>query len=121
GGDGVWSKCRGLRWFQRAMPRKFPWASLRHSALLQLRLKDLKVTIAGTWLERCLKDLHDELAARGLRIRPHAWMSNEWFSPDDTPGIAIPFDLAHPLLMRLERKRMIDVEGGTVAECMRIL
>ena len=48
-------------------------------------------------------------------------MSNEWFSPDDTPGIAIPFYLAHPRLMRLERKMMIDVEGSTVPECMRIL
>ena len=103
------------------MPRKFAWASLPDSELLQLRFKDLKVTIAGTWLERCLEDLHDELAERGLRIRPHAWISNEWFSPDDTPGIAIPFYLAHPRLMRLERKRMIDVEGGTVADCMRIL
>ena len=46
---------------------------------------------------------------------------NEWFSPDDTPGIAIPFYLAHPRLMRLERKMIIDVEGGTVPECMRIL
>ena len=40
-------------------------------------------------------------------------MSDEWFSPDDTPGIAIPFYLAHPRLMRLERKMIIDVEGGT--------
>src|SRR5215467_5115359 len=103
------------------MPRKFAWASLSDSELLQLRFKDLKVIIAGTWLERCLKDLYDELAERGLRIRPHAWISNEWFSPDDTPGIAIPFYLAHPRLMRLERKMIIDVEGGTVAECMRIL
>ena len=52
---------------------------------------------------------------------PHAWISNEWFSPDTTPGIAIPFYLAHPRLMRLERKMIIDVEGGTVPECMRIL
>ena len=83
--------------------------------------KDLKVTVEGTWLQRCLNDLNDELAERGLRIRPHAWISNEWFSPDDTPGIAIPFYLAHPRLMRLERKMIIDVEGGTVPECMRIL
>src|SRR5438552_3769104 len=103
------------------MPRSFAWNSLPDSELLKLRFKDLKVTIAGTWLERCLEDLYDELAERGLRIRPHAWMSNEWFSPDDTPGIAIPFYLAHPRLMRLERKMIIDVEGGTVAECMRIL
>ena len=83
------------------MPRSFAWNSLPDSELLKLRFKDLKVTIAGTWLERCLKDLHDELAERGLRIRPHAWISNEWFSPDDTPGIAIPFYLTHPRLMRL--------------------
>jgi hypothetical protein len=68
-----------------------------------------------------MEELHDELDQRGLRIRPHAWISNEWFSPDDSTGIAIPFYLAHPRLMRLERKMMIDVEGGTVPECMRIL
>src|SRR5712692_8078230 len=103
------------------MPRKFAWASLPDRLLLQLRLKDLKVTIEGTWLERCLASLHDELGQRGLRIRPHAWISSEWFSPDDSPGIAIPFYLAHPRLMRLERKMIIDVQGGTVPDCMRIL
>jgi Putative zinc-binding metallo-peptidase len=103
------------------MPRKFAWASLPDEQLLQLRLRDLKVTVEGTWLERCLNDLHDELNHRGVRIRPHAWISDEWFSPDSTPGIGIPFYLAHPRLMRLERKKIIDVEGGTLPECMRIL
>jgi len=108
--------------FRRTMPRKFAWASLPDSELLKLRFKDLKVTVGRrTWLKRCVADLHEELAERGLRIRPHVWISNEWFSPDDTPGIAIPFYLAHPRLMRLERKMMIDVEGGTAADCMRIL
>ena len=54
-------------------------------------------------------------------MRPHAWLSNEWFSPDSAPGIAFPFYLAHPRLMRLERKMIIDVEGGTRTACMRIL
>jgi hypothetical protein len=103
------------------MPRRFPWASRPDDKLLRLRLKDLKLTVEGTWLEPCLQDLYGELEERGLRIKPHAWISNEWFSPDDTPGIAIPFYLAHPRLMRLERKMIIDVEGGTVPECMRIL
>ena len=103
------------------MPRRFAWARLPDEDLLQVRLKDLKVTVEGTWLQRCLDDLHDELDQRGLRVRPHAWISSEWFSPDDTPGIAIPFYLAHPRLMRLERKMIIDVEGGTVPECMHIL
>src|SRR5215813_9111087 len=103
------------------MPRRFPWASLPDQELLQVRLKDLGVTLEGTWLEKCMDELYDELDQRGLRIKPHAWISNEWFSPDDTPGIAIPFYLAHPRLMRLERKMMIDVEGGSRPECMRIL
>jgi hypothetical protein len=105
----------------RRSPRRFPWASLPDEDLLQLRLRDLEVTIEGTWLERCLDTLDTELDQRGLRIRPHAWLSTEWFSPDDTPGIAIPFYLAHPRLMRLERKKFLEVEGGTVVECMRIL
>lgn len=103
------------------MPRKFAWASLPEEDLLQFRLRDLKVGIEGTWLETCLRDLYGELRRRGIRIKPHAWVSDEWFSPDTTPGIAIPFYLTHPRLMRLERKRILDVEGGSVAECMRIL
>jgi hypothetical protein len=103
------------------MPRRFPWAALPDDELLKLRLKDLKVRVEGTWLEGCLADLYEELAQKGLRVRPHAWISDEWFSPDITPGIAIPFYLAHPRLMRLERKKILDVEGGTVPECRRIL
>lgn len=65
--------------------------------------------------------LHTEMAAKGLRVRPHCWLSNEWFSPDGIPGIAIPFYLAHPRLMQLERRQMFLVEGGTRAWCMKIL
>jgi hypothetical protein len=105
-----------------AMPsEKFAWASLPDEELLQVRLKDLGVSVEGTWLEDCLLTLHDELAQAGIPLRPHAWISSEWFSPENTPGIAIPFYLAHPRLMRLERKMIIDVEGGTWAECMAIL
>ena len=103
------------------MQRRFTWASLPDDKLLKLRLKDLHVRIEGTWLERCMEDLYEELEERNLRVRPHAWLSDEWFSPDTTPGIAIPFYLAHPRLMRLERKMIIDVEGGKRLDCMRIL
>ena len=37
------------------------------------------------------------------------------------PGIAIPFYLAHPRLMRLERRFMHEVEGGNDKWLMRIL
>jgi Putative zinc-binding metallo-peptidase len=103
------------------MPRRFAWANWPDEKLLELRLKDLDVRIEGTWLEACLAELYGELAERGLRLRPQAWISDEWFSPDSTLGIAIPFYLTHPRLMRLERRKIVEIEGGTRAECMRIL
>jgi hypothetical protein len=101
--------------------KKFAWASLPDEDLLDLRLKDLKITVEGTWLEDCLHNLNGELEDRDIRARPHAWLSSEWFSPDGTPGIAIPFYLAHPRLLRLEKKIMLDVEGATWSGCMAIL
>ena len=49
------------------------------------------------------------------------WLSEEWFSPDGVPGIAVPFYLAHPRLERLERRMMRNVEGGSAESAMRIL
>jgi hypothetical protein len=104
------------------MARRFAWAKLPDTKLLKLRFKDLGVTVEGTpWLRRRLKDLFDELDERDIRVRPHVWLSDEWFSPDETPGFAIPFYLAHPRLMRLERHKIKEVEGGPTWECMRIM
>ncbi len=47
-----------------------------------------------------------------IKVRPHVWLSEEWFSPDGVPGIAMPFYLAHPRLERLERRIMQEAEGG---------
>jgi hypothetical protein len=101
--------------------RKFSWEKLTDAELLDVRLRDLGVRIEGTWIEECLDDLYEDLERRRLLFRPHAWLSTDWFVPGDTPGIAIPFFLAHPRLMKLERKHMLDVEGGTRPEMMRIL
>jgi hypothetical protein len=97
------------------------WSALPEQELLRVRLKDLHLTMKGTWLERCLEALHSELAKRNINVRPHGWLSDEWFSPDNTPGIAFPFYLAHPRLIRLERKNFLEAEGGTKRECMQIL
>ncbi len=65
--------------------------------------------------------LERELERRNIRFRPHFWLSREWFSPGGVPGVAIPFYLAHPRLMRLERAHMFEVEGGSREECLKIL
>jgi hypothetical protein len=89
--------------------------------LLDLRLCDLPLSIEGTALEGYAARLYRELEARGLRFRPHVWLSEEWFTPDEVPGFAIPFYLAHARLALLERKQMLEVEGGTEKECLRIM
>jgi hypothetical protein len=97
------------------------WARYSDEDLLNVRMKDLGVSIKGTWLESQIGRLHEELALRHVAVRPHYWLSHEWFSPHDTPGIAVPFYLAHPRLAKLERKMVMEVEGGSARECMRIL
>ena len=98
-----------------------PLVSMSDDQLLDTRMCDLNLTIAGTNLEKRISQLHSELADRGLKFKPHFWLSDDWFSPDDVPGVAIPFYLAHRRLMRLERKQLLDVEGGTHECCMKIL
>ena len=97
------------------------WSSLSDKELLEVRICDLQVDIKNSIVEDCLQRLYDELSSRGLRLKPHCWMSDDWFSPDNIPGIAVPFYMAHPRLMRLERKQMLEVEGGTKSWCMQIL
>ena len=97
------------------------WARLSDEDLLDLRLCDLDLRLEGSPVERELARLYRELTRRGLAFRPHAWIAQEWFSPDGVPGIAVPFYLLHPRLRRLERRFMGEVEGGNAEYLMRIL
>jgi len=101
--------------------RHAAWERLTDEQLLSLRFCDLKLRIEGTELESAIERLYRELEHRGIRFRPHCWLSQEWFSPDGVPGIAIPFYLAHPRLAQLERRMMREVEGGNQNWLMRIL
>jgi hypothetical protein len=94
---------------------------LTDDELLDLQFRQLDIRLEGSDLEPRIAQLHDELAARGLAFRPHYWLSEEWFTPDGIPGIAIPFYLAHPRLVKLELSQMLEVEGGDPEWCLRIL
>ncbi len=118
-------KCRPCR------PRVLPaagvaarsWTRLSDEELLGLRFCDLKLSARA-------------LAARAPRAPPvrasstsaqHRFqvrtcgLSEEWFSPDGVPGIAVPFYLAHPRLERLERRMMREPKAaareGRCASC----
>ena len=89
--------------------------------LLSLRFCDLKLKIERSPVAKRVRRLYRELDKRQIGFRPHVWLSEEWFSPDGVPGIAVPFYLAHPRLERLERRMMRNVEGGSAESAMRIL
>ena len=106
---------------KRTRKLRYAWELLSDDQLLSLRFCDLKLTIHGTELQDAIERLYGELAMRGIRFRPHCWLSQEWFSPDGIPGIAIPFYLAHRRLTAIERRFMREVEGGNRNWLMRIL
>jgi hypothetical protein len=89
--------------------------------LLGLRLCDLPLRLDNTLMARRIARLYRELAARNIVVRPHVWLSEEFFTPDKTLGFAVPFYLAHPRLMRLERSQMLECEGAGESESRRIL
>ena len=97
------------------------WPDLSDDELLNLRLADLPLTLAGTVVETRIDQLKSELAALGLNFPLHFYLSDEWFTPDGQASMAVPFYLAHPRLERLEKAQMLAVEGGEHEWCMRIL
>jgi hypothetical protein len=89
--------------------------------LLDLRFRDLRLRVDDSLVRPEVDALYTELERRGLDFAPHVWLSEEWFSPDGTPGIAIPFFVAHPRLRQLERRLMGDVDGGDRLWRLRLL
>ncbi len=82
----------------RAQPALRP----ERQALLRARIKDLRLQLAGTHLERLIHQLHEELGARGIDMRPQCYLSDEWGCPSGIPVIGIPFYLANPALQSIE-------------------
>ena len=96
-------------------------ASLTDEELLRMRICDLKLQIRGSELESRIEKFYAELAAKGIAFKPICYLGDEWFCPEGSATIAIPFYLAHPRLKKLEEKMMLEVEGGTESWCMSLL
>ena len=94
---------------------------LSDEELLKQRVCDLPITIENTWLAECVEQLYSELAAKGLVFQPPCYLADEWLTPKDEPVIGIPFYLAHPALIRLERKLMLEAEGSNKTWCLKLL
>jgi hypothetical protein len=97
------------------------WAEFSLDELLDVRIRNLRLRIQGSALEPRVEQLMRELERAGLSFRPYLWLSTDWFTPEGVTGFAIPFYLAHPRLARLERREMLEVEGGSRDWCMKLL
>jgi Putative zinc-binding metallo-peptidase len=99
----------------------YRWERLDDEALLRLRFRDLGLKFAGSPVAEDARRLVGQLERRGIAFKPHFWFSTDWFSPDGVPGIAVPFFLGHPRLVRLERRMMGQAEGGNRPWRVRLL
>jgi hypothetical protein len=96
------------------------WPALDDEQLLGVSMSALPLSIEGTLASRTAQ-LGRELEERGLRLPLHFYLSDEWFTPDGSIAVAVPFYLAHPRLEKLEEAQMFEIEGGEHEWCMRIL
>lgn len=97
------------------------WRRLAEHALLEKRIQDLKLAIKGSALEPLIEKLYEELRAKGLVFNPPCFLADEWFCPVGVPAIGVPFYLAHTRLRRLEKKIILEVEGGTKKDFMKLI
>jgi hypothetical protein len=96
-------------------------ATIPEEDLLGLRLSELPVRIEGTWLEPCIAQLHQELETRNILFKPRCYLADEWLTPENEPVIGVPFYLAHPRLIKLQKKMLMEAEGDTSDWCMKLL
>ena len=96
-------------------------SKLTEEEILNLRVCELPLSLEGTWLEECVKELYKELEDKGFYFKPPCYLADEWLTPDKEPIIGVPFFLAHPTLIKLEKKMVLDAEGSNRPWCMRLL
>lgn len=97
------------------------WASSTDDQLLERRISSLGLKLEGAAIEPLIKQLYDELAAKGLTFQPPVHIGDEWFVPVDLPAIFVPFFLVHNRLRGLERSMMLEVEGETPEWFMKLM
>jgi len=95
--------------------------TITEEELLDTRICDLPLKIEGAWLSECVGQLYAELESKGIVFRPRCYLADEWLTPEKETCVGIPFYLAHPALIRLEKKYMVDAEGETRPWCMKLL
>lgn len=86
-----------------------------------LPIRELGLRLEGTWIEPVLGEFEEELRRAGITgVKAKFYLSNEW-GVSDSLAIGIPFYLAKPELMAIQRERVGYVEGSTRRDILRYL
>jgi hypothetical protein len=96
------------------------WSAERER-LLRSRVDELGLKIEGTRLEPLVEQLHAELEAAGIDLKPPVFLSDEWGCPEGVPAIGVPFYLADDRLSRLEKEVMESIEAESDEEVLAYL
>ncbi len=86
------------------------WETVRYE-LLNTRICDLDLQIAGSPVEPFVLRLHRELRAKALSFQPECYLTDGWGCPDQVPVIGIPFYLADRRLARVEEEQTGEIES----------
>lgn len=97
------------------------WINLSDEELLEKKISQLGLKLEGTELQPLIEKLYGELSEKGLVFHPPCHVGDEWFVPVGIPAIFVPFFLTHERLRKLERTRMLEVEGETPEWFMRLI
>jgi hypothetical protein len=97
------------------------WTALTDEELLERKISKLGLRLDGTPLQPLIRQLYDELSAKGLVFHPPCHIGDEWFVPIGIPAIFIPFFLVSERLRALERTMMLEVEGETPEWFMKLM
>jgi Putative zinc-binding metallo-peptidase len=96
--------------------------SKRYRALFSQSISSLTPNIDEAGFEPLFKQLENELRSKKLdHIKIETYFGDEWFCPDGTTAIAVPFWLADSRLKSIERELIGYVEGETRSEFMKLL
>lgn len=97
------------------------WENLEDEELLKLRIRELRLQYKDSPLTSWVERVQSELAEKQLQLKPAYYFGDEWFSPEGDAAISIPFFLAHPRLRKLERSFMMECEGESESDFLKLL
>jgi len=96
--------------------------STQLAPLINKRICDLNLTLDNSFIPDLTTRLFKELNRVSLNhFHPKIYIGDDWFCPENSMRISVPFYLLSPELKLLEKLKVGYVEGGTKTEAMKLL